>query len=537
MKKKPQTKPLRDHMVAAQIRRPWQEAQGRRVPHWPRSIGNHCKGTKKTLLKEYEQSGNSSVFIDKHIGEQNEGLGEFDKAIMRSQHPLFGLTLVPPPPTPTPSLSSGETIQHISGWKDEDNALKMNALKALVNKSISNEFVKKDVIVVPHNEDTLQQDKPDAYDKLVKEMALDMRARPSIETPEEITDEEKERLEELEVFLWVIWTDVLLMDEVLPEAALSDFSLKAARIAIKQYIDSTFSHLLHDISASTKAVTEGSTDVLQDFRQLLDDKMGLLVKLRDIIIDWVQEGFQDFFSKLDDHFLLLSGKTNSTGQDQGLTEGTSPERRTQKDKILSGLVLVLAQLSVFIEQGGIPRITEEERQKRMLTPDDSSDDNGNGSEDVDNAQRLRSISGVILVIPSLMMKTRELKGVGLRRFCIGRMQEMVLYLVISLISSLPSPLLHDLATIFLSLISPPIGLQIHPQLEMDGQGLPPSVVTRPPRGGENTILPSCWGKKNVVFGGETVARRLSLSRLNNGLTIKLGKKNQGWIRFYLSKLH
>ncbi|GFZ00268.1 hypothetical protein Acr_13g0016670 [Actinidia rufa] len=72
-------------MVAAQIRRPWQEAQGQRAPHWPRSIGHHCKGTKKTLLKEYEQSGNSSVFIDKRIGDQNEGLGEFDKAIMRSQ--------------------------------------------------------------------------------------------------------------------------------------------------------------------------------------------------------------------------------------------------------------------------------------------------------------------------------------------------------------------------------------------------------------------------------------------------------------------
>ncbi|GFZ12786.1 Vps51/Vps67 family (components of vesicular transport) protein [Actinidia rufa] len=91
----------------------------------------------------------------------------------------------------------------------------------------------------------------------------------------------------------------------------------------------------------------------------------------------------------------------------------SQREQTQKEEhrktVLSGLVLVLAQLSVFIEQGGIPRITEEERQKRMLAPDDSSDDDGNGSEDVDNAQRLRSISGVILVIPSLMMKTRALK--------------------------------------------------------------------------------------------------------------------------------
>lgn len=36
-------------------------------------------------MKEYEQSGKSSVFMDKRIGEQNEALGEFDKAILRFQ--------------------------------------------------------------------------------------------------------------------------------------------------------------------------------------------------------------------------------------------------------------------------------------------------------------------------------------------------------------------------------------------------------------------------------------------------------------------
>lgn len=40
---------------------------------------------KKTLLKEYEQSGKSSVFVDNRIGETNHELGEFDKAILRSQ--------------------------------------------------------------------------------------------------------------------------------------------------------------------------------------------------------------------------------------------------------------------------------------------------------------------------------------------------------------------------------------------------------------------------------------------------------------------
>ncbi|PSR94713.1 Vacuolar protein sorting-associated protein [Actinidia chinensis var. chinensis] len=215
---------------------------------------------------------------------------------------------------------------------------------------------------------------PDSEQQLIK-LAQDLVTKQFKATQEQI--KRQIRSADLLEMLRVIWTDVLLMDEVLPEAALSDFSLEAARVAVKQYIDTTFSHLLHNVSdaltkvqcrpkegveeeyslqssleASKKAVTEGSTDVLQDFRQLLDDNTGLLVKLRDLIIDWVQEGFQDFFRKLDDHFLLLSGKTNSTGQDQGLTEGT------QKDKVLSGLDLVLAQLSVFIEQSGIPRITE-----------------------------------------------------------------------------------------------------------------------------------------------------------------------------------
>lgn len=40
---------------------------------------------KKTLLKEYEQSGKASVFVDKRIGENDDELEEFDKAILRSQ--------------------------------------------------------------------------------------------------------------------------------------------------------------------------------------------------------------------------------------------------------------------------------------------------------------------------------------------------------------------------------------------------------------------------------------------------------------------
>ncbi|GAB4830574.1 Vacuolar protein sorting-associated protein 51 [Ancistrocladus abbreviatus] len=178
--------------------------------------------------------------------------------------------------------------------------------------------------------------------------------------------------------LRLIWADVLLMDEVLPEASLPEFSVEPANLAVKQYIDNAFSHLLQDISdslmkvqirqretatedhplkvvleASKKAVIQGSMGVLLDFRQLLDDSLGLLLRLRDLLIDWVQEGFQGFFRMLYDRFLLISGRTNLISHDQVSTEGIPG------DKIVAGLVLVLAQLSAFIEQNAIPRITEE----------------------------------------------------------------------------------------------------------------------------------------------------------------------------------
>ncbi|KAJ4727801.1 vacuolar protein sorting-associated protein 51-like [Melia azedarach] len=214
---------------------------------------------------------------------------------------------------------------------------------------------------------------PDSEKQLIK-LAEDLVAK-NFQTAEQYGQKRIHSADLLAV-LRMIWNDVLLMDEALHEAVLSEFSLEAAHLTVKHYVASRFSHLLHDISdaltkvyvgqkegmeeyplqvaleASKKAVLQGSMDVLLDFRQLLDDDLGLLVKLKDLIIDWVQEGFQEFFGALDDRFLLLSGRNNSAGQVQGL-EGT------QGDKVLAGLVLVLAQLSVFIEQTAIPRITEE----------------------------------------------------------------------------------------------------------------------------------------------------------------------------------
>ncbi|WCJ20870.1 hypothetical protein M5689_003074 [Euphorbia peplus] len=253
---------------------------------------------KKTLLKEYQQSGKSSQFVDKRIGEQNDELGEFDKGILRSQRqrqlklskkskynlsdgeeeeeeefdiPNLGSFQENDDfedgmisdddkdgaeanerrsssnfdaPFQGQHMAEGEEKNHKTKKevmeevilkskyfkaqkakeKDENEHLmeeldknftslvqsqvllsltepgKMNALKALVNKDIPVEHLKKGNISAAKNLEAVGQDQPDSYDKLVKEMSLDIRAFPSdrTKTPEEIAQEERERLEQLE---------------------------------------------------------------------------------------------------------------------------------------------------------------------------------------------------------------------------------------------------------------------------------------------------------------------------------------------------
>jgi hypothetical protein len=77
-----------------------------------------------------------------------------------------------------------------------------------------------------------------------------------------------------------------------------------------------------------------------------------LVKLRDLVIDWVQEGFQDFFQKLDGHFHVLSGRSKKNPQESTTLDSV------QIDKVPTILVLMLAQLSVYIEHTTVPKVTE-----------------------------------------------------------------------------------------------------------------------------------------------------------------------------------
>ncbi|XP_020254941.1 vacuolar protein sorting-associated protein 51 homolog isoform X1 [Asparagus officinalis] len=215
---------------------------------------------------------------------------------------------------------------------------------------------------------------PDSEGRLIK-LAIDLFTKRYESVQQQIT----KRLSsgDLLRMLRAIWDDITVMDEVLPEAALPVYSLEATSGIIKWFISAAFSHLLLEASeslikirsgkkeglqasplqfaleSSKKAVIQGSMDLLLEFRQLLNDDLELLAKLRDLMIDWAQEGFQSFFQNLDKQFLLLSGKSNSSSQD------VSGMDSMHVDKVDAGLILVLAQVSVFIEQSAIPRITEE----------------------------------------------------------------------------------------------------------------------------------------------------------------------------------
>ncbi|XP_052147821.1 vacuolar protein sorting-associated protein 51 homolog [Oryza glaberrima] len=171
-----------------------------------------------------------------------------------------------------------------------------------------------------------------------------------------------------------LWEDATAIDEVIPEAALPAFSLETTRDIIRQHIATAFLHLQSEISdvltrtpstsngkleesqlqtameTSKVKVLQGCIDLLQEFHHLIDGNTELLVKLRDLVIDWVQEGFQDFFQKLDGHFHMLSGRSKSPSQEM---------ESVQIDKVPTALVLMLAQLCVFIEQTAIPKVTEE----------------------------------------------------------------------------------------------------------------------------------------------------------------------------------
>lgn len=189
---------------------------------------------------------------------------------------------------------------------------------------------------------------------------------------------------ELIAALKILSTDVAQVDEILPDAGLPALALHAAEAAVRQHVARRFKGFFERltgaiilVNSSNAVVTEGevsgaeklleavlvnaqniilqgSLDVLGDLKELLDDKVELMVKWRALYIDLVQGGLQDLFMMLNDHFIALC---TPTGTEHSKQENMS-EKGSEKTSS-TGLVLLLARFSIFIEQIAVPKITEE----------------------------------------------------------------------------------------------------------------------------------------------------------------------------------
>ncbi|CAI9294966.1 unnamed protein product [Lactuca saligna] len=124
-------------------------------------------------------------------------------------------------------------------------------------------------------------------------------------------------------------------------AGVQDFGFEAAFVAVSEYVASAFTHLLHEISDTLLQIQkEDGTDkeyplgaaleatkntLIQGSIKLLLCRisvLGLILKLRDMMIGWIREGFQRFFRRLNDELLLLSGQNvNETGSLLSLSGG------------------------------------------------------------------------------------------------------------------------------------------------------------------------------------------------------------------------
>ncbi|CAI9303425.1 unnamed protein product [Lactuca saligna] len=61
------------------------------------------------------------------------------------------------------------------------------------------------------------------------------------------------------------------------------------------------------LEATKHTLIQGSTKLLLDFHVVLDQELGLILKLRDMMIGWIHEGFQSFLRQLNDELLKQEG--------------------------------------------------------------------------------------------------------------------------------------------------------------------------------------------------------------------------------------
>ncbi|MCO5566355.1 hypothetical protein L7F22_020032 [Adiantum nelumboides] len=190
---------------------------------------------------------------------------------------------------------------------------------------------------------------------------------------------------ELIAALKILSTDAAHMDEVLPDAGLSELALQAAEVSVRKYVSRRFKGLFDRLigvlmEANTlqagkvegelgddkkpletllinaqDIVLQGNLDVLQDLKELLDDRVKLIVNWCSLYVDLVQCGLQELFLMLNNHFLAMS----SSSVHEISKQDKVTEENKKKMPVSSGLVLLLARLSVYIEQMAVPKITEE----------------------------------------------------------------------------------------------------------------------------------------------------------------------------------
>ncbi|KAI5067947.1 hypothetical protein GOP47_0016292 [Adiantum capillus-veneris] len=190
---------------------------------------------------------------------------------------------------------------------------------------------------------------------------------------------------ELIAALKILSTDVAQMDDILPDAGLSELALQAAEASVRQHVTRRFKGLFdrlmgvltvaNSIQAgkvegeladdkkplesllinSQDIILQGSLDVLRDLKELLDDRVKLMINWSSLYVDLVQGGLQELFVMLNNHFLAMCSSTiHEISKQDKLTEESK-----KKIPVSSGLILLLARISVYIEQMAVPKITEE----------------------------------------------------------------------------------------------------------------------------------------------------------------------------------
>ncbi|CAM6105319.1 unnamed protein product [Calypogeia fissa] len=181
-------------------------------------------------------------------------------------------------------------------------------------------------------------------------------------------------VQELAGVLDMMSQDTDKMQSLVPEAGVSRMTAKVVETAVHDHITAVFTELYGRIKGALfigelPSIKEGrsaetpkplraaldnakrvilfdSVEVLRDLRDLLVACGNVLENWRDAYIDLVQAGFQDLFTKLNGHFHHLSS----------ISQDNVPAQKSQGVSL--GLILILALISVYIQQTAVPKITE-----------------------------------------------------------------------------------------------------------------------------------------------------------------------------------